>query len=527
MTDSGNAEQPFRRDVAPDGQPLGTLARLQIAGELFAGLGRHDLRAARSIMNLMWRHQPQVLRGVSFLRWCLGQALGDIPDAMRHVTWANTISPTPYWLAAGNPLADHPWQGRPEARLPHIADVVVIGAGFTGGAMAYHWSNKAPADRSLVVLDMGDAASGSSGRNEGVVVMGRHPHYVHSTVLPVLRRVRADLSAADRDRLAHQFADAYCSAAYRNADMIENTIRREGFHCDYHRTGWVQACEPEDQAQLDESIRFAREGGFDDWTKITPAEALRMTGMRVRAPSAFSRKAASFHPAKWVWCLLGKALRGPNVSFFSRTRASRISHADGQYIVHTDRGVIRANHVVNATESYTPRLHRQFHGKLTPVQTQAAVGRGGPENMKPHMAISGERGFWGRHEGHTLIGSDATPVPDSEAGRIQPSRFITKFLCGELLNHFGPYHLHVTHEWSGTVGFTPDEYPIVGVMDGKRQYIIAGMAGSGTGVSFNAARWTCDKILGSQGPDDYPAEYFSPTRILSPSGHRWPDLRTG
>jgi hypothetical protein len=87
-----------------------------------------------------------------------------------------------------------------------------------------------------------------------------------------------------------------------------------------------------------------------------------------------------------------------------------------------------------------------------------------------------------------MVGSDATRVPDHEAGRIQPSRFITKFLLGELRRYFGPSRYHVTHEWSGTVSYTPDEYPIVGVMDGHRQYIIGGMAGSGTGVSFNAAR---------------------------------------
>ena len=57
-----------------------------------------------------------------------------------------------------------------------------------------------------------------------------------------------------------------------------------------------------------------------------------------------------------------------------------------------------------------------------------------------------------------------------------------------------------------------------------RKLIIAGMAGSGTAVSFNAARWTCDQILGIDGDNDYPAEYFSPTRLLNPDQHRWPKI---
>jgi hypothetical protein len=74
------------------------------------------------------------------------------------------------------------------------------------------------------------------------------------------------------------------------------------------------------------------------------------------------------------------------------------------------------------------------------------------------------------------------------------------------------------------VGFTEDEYPIVDLMDGKRQFIIAGMAGSGSGVSFNAARCICNRILGKSKEDDYPEAYFSPTRLIDPLNHKWPEI---
>ncbi|MDA1055280.1 MAG: hypothetical protein O3C40_33080, partial [Planctomycetota bacterium] len=69
--------------------------------------------------------------------------------------------------------------------------------------------------------------------------------------------------------------------------------------------------------------------------------------------------------------------------------------------------------------------------------------------------------------------------------------------------------------------------PIVGLMDGHRQYIIGGMAGSGTGVSFNAGRCIVNRILGlTDEADDYPPEYFAPTRLLDPQHHTWPKLDT-
>ena len=143
--------------------------------------------------------------------------------------------------------------------------------------------------------------------------------------------------------------------------------------------------------------------------------------------------------------------------------------------------------MVNCTESYTPLLHRQFHDIVRPTQTQAAIGDGGPAGIKPHMGISNSRAFFGKHGSKVMVGSDATRVPDHEAGRVQPSRFLTKYICGEMENAFGTSQYHVTNEWSGTVAYTPDEYPIVGLIDGKRQHIIGGMAGSGTAVGFNGA----------------------------------------
>ena len=45
-------------------------------------------------------------------------------------------------------------------------------------------------------------------------------------MLDDLPRVRPDLDEAERERLAEKFADAYVHAAYKNADMIEQTMSR-------------------------------------------------------------------------------------------------------------------------------------------------------------------------------------------------------------------------------------------------------------------------------------------------------------
>jgi NAD(P)-dependent dehydrogenase (short-subunit alcohol dehydrogenase family) len=42
-----------------------------------------------------------------------------------------------------------------------------------------------------------------------------------------LKRARTDLNERERDRMAKDFAAVYCRAAYKNADLVEQTIREE------------------------------------------------------------------------------------------------------------------------------------------------------------------------------------------------------------------------------------------------------------------------------------------------------------
>ena len=504
---------------------VGLFKRLGVALRLLVGLRSQDFAAAGLYVATRYPGRPFLVKWSCFVGWALRQMLVVIPNVTPDLTIARHVSATPMWLDDANPLANHPWQNDPEAHLPEEADTVVIGAGFTGAAMAYHWSKKAPVGRDLVVLEMADPADGSSGRNEGLVVMGRYFKMVHESVDEHLRKVRRDLGDAQRDRLAREFARKYCQAAYRNAELIDQAIQAEGFDCDYARAGWVQARGAADQDALAASVRMATAEGFTDWVSITAAEALEKTGMRLQHPAGFSVAAATWHPAKWVWCLLAKALTTPGVRLFTQTPVVRVADSGSRYEVQTERGTIRARHVVYATESYTPRLDRQFHDAIQPIQEQAASGDGGPESMKPYVGISAEWFFGGRYGRRVLFGSSGARVRDEQAGRNRPSRFLSRFVAAEMKRYFGPYRLHMTNEWSGTVGYTPDEYPIVGAIDGKGRYVIAGMCGSGSGVSFNAARCIANRILGLHDePDDYPEAFFAPSRLLNPATHPWPEV---
>ena len=394
--------------------------RCRIAFGLARNLHWHDVRAARTFIRRMYPGQSKVSGWVHFLAWAAHQWLIAIPDGLLDTTFVEPVSSTPVWLAEGNPLANHPWNRIPEARLPAKAAVVVIGAGFTGGSLAYHWA-KLGANDSMVVLEMGDPATGASGRNAGEIVMGRYFAMVFSTVRKHLPRARPDLAPESMDQLSRQFAAAYCKAAYKNAGLVEQIVREEGFDCGYARQGWVQERLASEQAILEETVRGGKENGFGDWDKISAAEAREKTGANIDLPANFSRQAGRFHPAKWVWALFGRALQSSSVQLFTRTKVLSIEDVGEWYRVATTRGLIEARYVVNATEAYTPNLHRRFRNVIVPRQTQAAFGIDNGRSLKSHVSFSNSTLFCVRNGNGVLFGSDETPVPDRDRPAGHPA----------------------------------------------------------------------------------------------------------
>ena len=475
---------------------------------------RHEFRAARTWIQTMYPGVTLGRRLLGFFSWSLHTMWRTIPDAAERVRFASPVSRTPVWLRDPNPLSNHPWKNDPQTQLPQKAEVVVIGAGFVGAGAAYHWS-KHSAGKKMVVLEMKDPASGAGGRNAGVVTMGRYYHQVHTTVLKHLSKSHPQLSDEERINRAHEFARPYVKAGVKSNQMIEQTIADESIDCDYIKKGWVWAAGEKDADKPLAAQRMGEETGFTDWIRISAEEAMERAGISTSHDAGYSRGTATWHPAKWIWGLFQSALRSANLELLTRTRVLEVVDAGDHYEIRTDRGVMRANSVINASESHTAALFREFHGVLRAGQTQAAYGEAQGGTMESGVAVSSPGMFFCRFGGQgVLFGSDMSAVPDREAGSNQPSRFITRYVGSFLKSLFSIDQIEVANEWSGTVGMTPDEFPLIGLQDDRGLYIVGGLAGSGSGVSFLATRFIVFKILGLDGPDDYPEEFFSPRRFF-------------
>ena len=503
--------------------PPRVFTRLRVVVSLLSGLRGRDFRSAVRFMNVRYAGDPLAVRFLKSCRWALAVMWRDIPESSSWVTVDRSISSTPYWLTATNPLEDHPWRENPQTQLPDRAAVVVVGAGFGGASVAYHWSKQGT--EPMVVLERGQAASGAAGRNGGIVVMaGGHLHG-YDMYEQVMRYVAANqprLSPADRDELAGRFTDAYVKALHASHESIKRTIEAEQIDCDYVRRGWVFFTDRIAKDDLEASLALAERRGHADWVRRTPEEVRERSGARSTLDGAESLGGATWHPAKWVWGILGEALRNQKVELFTRTTVRAVERDGDEYIVRTDRGTIRAGNVVNATESYTPVLFKSFLAPfpdlITPYKEQGMHAEGGPASMAKQVGVSGPLGFSTRVAGGGIVfGSDHTPLARHQAGMNKPSRFVTRFRCASIGKDWEPSAMRVTHEWTGTTSGTPDKYPVIGRMDDLGLYIIGGFAGAGSAVSFNAGKTIVDQVLGnSPEPNYHPEEFFSPMRFTDP-----------
>lgn len=504
--------------------PPGVMTRIRVTAGLLAGLRWRDITSAREFMHLRYGQHSWPVRIIRLILWSLHVMWCEVPNSLPWATLENDVSHTPFWLTSKNPVQNHPWANDPQARLPETAAVVVVGAGFGGAAVAYHWSKCG--SEPLVLLERSEAASGSAGRNGGIVVMAGgtcHGYYVYQPVLRYLTRTQPEMSSEERDTQAIAFADVYVKAVHASHEMIARTIETERIDCDYARKGWMFFTDPVAQPNLEASFAFASRMGHSDWVRHQPDQVRERSGVNTSLDGAESQGSATWHPAKWVWGILKVALRNPNVELFTRTTVQAIERDGSFYVVNTDRGTIRTRHVVNATESHTPAVFKKFLSPfpdlITPYREQGMHAAGGPSSMTPQIGVSGPLGWFSRvASGGIVFGSDHTPVKQNQAGGNEPSRFITRFESTEIGKHWSPEPLRVTHEWTGTTSTTPDKYPVVGLMDDHGLYMLGGFAGAGSAVSFNAGETIVNLIQGrSCEPNYHPEQYFSPFRFTDPS----------
>lgn len=231
---------------------------------------------------------------------------------------------------------------------------------------------------------------------------------------------------------------------------------------------------------------------------------------------AISYHAGSLSAYKFVVGLCKLCLK-EGLEIFTNTPALSLSQdpSTSLWEVQTSRGLLRAKRVVLCTNGYTGFIAPVFQGAIVPLRGQITAHRPGSNMPKP--GLPGTYSFiyangyeymiprrpGSRFEGDIIIGGglvrashegiEEIGITDDTTVNEEISRYLTE-TCPR---YFGPAWGdddpagRVRREWTGIMGYSPDGFPFVGEVPGRRDlWVAASFQGHGM-VSYLFVLFPC------------------------------------
>jgi glycine/D-amino acid oxidase-like deaminating enzyme len=385
------------------------------------------------------------------------------------------ISTVPFWWRDAPPAA-----GSKEP-LPATADVLVVGSGFTGLSAAL---TLARAGRSVVVVDAGVPGYGASTRNGGQVGSGNQKFRVKTLI----------------DMFGERKAVALLREGVEMLDGIEALIRNEKIDCAFERCGRFRgAMRPQHyEAMARDMEDLRRYAGVDSFV-VPRSEQSREIGTALFHGGSVLPLDGSLHPAAYHAGLMARVLEAGGCVHGNTAVCAINSESQGHSVRLKDR-VIRARDVLVATNGYTTGVGGYFRRRIIPViSAQIATGLIEPhllDTLLPKRRVYGNTNrvffYFRRAPGENRL------IWGGRAAHVAPEASFAAYahLARDLLRVFPSLgDVQVSHAWSGTIGYTFDEFPHLGRTPTGVHYAM-GYCGTGVSRATHFGRKVALQMLG-------------------------------
>jgi len=344
--------------------------------------------------------------------------------------------------------------------LPKTADVVILGAGVMGTAIAFHLAKRKTGK--IVLLDRDHVGRGGSGRSSALIRM-------HYTFPPEVQLAVVSLK------------------------MFQNWQDVVGASGDFRKTGFVRIVHPDEIERLKVNVDMHRKlGAIVELVDQKQLQELEPDWKLDDVELAAYEPNSGYGDGAGVAGDFLEAARNLGAEYFSRTQATALAVTSGRVKgVETDRGTISAPVVIVATGPWTRPLIQQADYDL-PIECefhQVAILRNAPDMKGGGCAcIDSVTATYFRSDAHDkfLVGDfyGTRPIdPDNFPQRASDESLeeIIQRACRRLPKFEGA---EIMRGVTGVYDITPDSRPLLGELPEIRgAYVCAGFSGMGFKIS--------------------------------------------
>jgi glycine/D-amino acid oxidase-like deaminating enzyme len=390
------------------------------------------------------------------------------------------VNEYPYWLDTLAPHRGTQNSERETQNLPAHADVVIVGAGYTGLSAA---RQLARSGASVVVIEREQVGWGASSRNGGQVLTG-------------MKLEAAALVERFGESRARQLYDTASASIAR----LEQLIAEETIDCEYERVGHACAAfKPSHfDALRDEQALLARV--FSHHVHLVPRSEQRTEiGSDAYHGVLVDERSAALNPVKYVRGLAAAAARA-GADVVTGVAVTKLRRHPRGWRVETAGGAVEARDVLAATNGYTDDAAPALRRRLVPIGSYIIATE--PLDAVQAAALLPRRrvAFDSKHFLYYFrVTADRRLLFGGRAEFGQPNPGTTRRAAGILRRGMTEVFpelsgVRLDYAWGGNVAFTRDQMPRAGRLDDL--YYAGGYCGHGIAMATYLGEQIARRIAG-------------------------------
>ena len=384
---------------------------------------------------------------------------------------SSIITPSYYQATANQVLTCPVLQG------DVMADVVVIGAGFTGLSAALELAGSG---YSVVVLEAETVGFGATGRNGGQICTGFSPG-----------------QAKLESQLGHADALKCFAIAEESKRLIESRIAKYNIDCDL-KWGYLHCAKKLAHVEALKAWRDEYDAlGYSGCEILSKDEIEAKVGTKLYHGAMREPRAGHFHPLNY--CLaLAKAAQKAGAVIYEQSRVLDVAISDKPW-ARTATGKVSAQFMIIAGNGYLGKTVKPLYGRVMPVTSFIATTEPVGDNMARSLIRDNEAvadtnfilDYFRRTADNRLLfggGANYSTLEPADVGAFMKKNMIKVF--PQLSD------VKISHAWGGFIAITSNRLPDCGRLS-PATYYAHGYSGQGVGLAGMYGKLMAEAIRGT------------------------------